>query len=63
MKVTERERAAVDAISRYPSVEAAAFALGKSPWTVKEQLASARRRLGVETNAQAVGEVLRRADG
>lgn len=59
MKLTEAERAAIEAIARHGTVKAAAHALGKSPRTVDQQLTSARARLGVETTVQAVAVVLR----
>ena len=56
--VTKAERAALDAYSRHGSVKGAAYALGKSPRTVKQQLQEARNRLGVESTVQAVRAVL-----
>lgn len=53
MSVTPAERQALEAVARYGSVKAAAFALGKSPRTIEEQLASARRRLRADTTLQA----------
>lgn len=50
-------RSETDALRAYldaGSVKAAAHRLGLNEQTVKNQLASLRRRLGVETNAQAV---------
>jgi DNA-binding NarL/FixJ family response regulator len=52
-RVTPAEKRALDAMARYGSVKAAAFALGKSPHTVTRQLDSARRRLGAESSMQA----------
>lgn len=53
-RLTPAERAAVDAIGRHGTVKAAAFALGKSPRTVEQQLRTARERAGVETTVQLV---------
>lgn len=53
MSVTPAERAALEAVARYGSVKAAAFALGKSPYTLTVQLASARRKLGAASSLQA----------
>lgn len=57
-RVTVAERAAIEAIGRHGTVKAAAFALGKSPRTVEQQLRTARERLGVETTVQVVHRVL-----
>lgn len=58
-RVTSAERAALEAVARHGTVKAAAHALGKSPRTVDQQLATARARLGVETTVQAVAVVVR----
>lgn len=56
--LTPAERAAIEAYGRHGSIKAAAHALGKSPRTVEQQLHSARDRLGVAANVQAVVAVL-----
>jgi DNA-binding CsgD family transcriptional regulator len=53
-RVTRAERQALEAIVIHGTVKAAAYALGKSPRTVDQQLASARKRLGVDSTLQAV---------
>lgn len=53
MSLTPAERQALEAIARHGSVKAAAYALGKSPYTLTVQLASARRKLGAESSLQA----------
>lgn len=53
MKLTPAERAALEAVARFGSVKAAAFAMGKSPYTLTVQLASARRKLGAASSWQA----------
>ena len=52
-RITPAERRALDAVARHGTVKAAAFALGKRPKTIEHQLATARRRLGVDTTLQA----------
>jgi DNA-binding CsgD family transcriptional regulator len=59
-RVTAAERAAIDAIGKHGTVKAAAFALGKSPRTVEQQLRTARERVGVDTTVQLVSTVLAR---
>jgi DNA-binding CsgD family transcriptional regulator len=54
MKVTPAERVALEAVLRNGTVKAAAHALGKSPRTVVNQLATARARLGVQTTIEVV---------
>lgn len=58
MKVTAAERRALEATWHHDTVKEAAAALGKSPRTVEQQLASARQRLGVTTTRAAIREVL-----
>lgn len=53
MKLTAAEQAALDALARHGSIKAAAFALGKSPYTLTVQLAAARRKLGAASSLQA----------
>ena len=53
-RLTLAERAAIDAIGRHGTVKAAAYALGKSPRTVEQQLRTARERQGVDTTAQLI---------
>lgn len=55
MKLTPAERKAIEAVQRTGSVKGAAFALGKSYWTIVAQTASARRRLGANSTLQATG--------
>lgn len=57
-RVTAAEREAIAAIAKHGTVKAAAFALGKSPRTVEQQLRMARERLGVDTTVQAVHRIL-----
>lgn len=57
MKLTPAERRALEAVQQTGSIKGAAFALGKSRWTVVQQLASARRRLGANSTIQATGMV------
>lgn len=57
-RVTPAERKAIDAIGKHGTVKAAAYALGKSPRTVEQQLRTARERLGVDTTVQALQRVL-----
>ena len=57
MKVTPAERRAIEAVQREGSVKGAAFALGKSYWTVVRQLDSARKRLGANSTIQATGMI------
>jgi DNA-binding CsgD family transcriptional regulator len=52
--VTAAERQALDAMLRHGTVKEAAAALGKSPNTVSQQLATVRVRLGVTTTIEAV---------
>lgn len=56
--VTPAERRALQAVAEHGRKKAA-FALGKSPRTVQQQLESARARLGAEDIYQAMGIVLR----
>ncbi len=53
-RLTPAERSALAAVGQHGTVKAAAFALGKSPRTVEQQLRTARERLGVGTTIQAV---------
>lgn len=53
MTVTPAERKALEALSIHETVKAAAHALGKSPRTIEQQLASARARLGVSKSMTA----------
>lgn len=53
-RLTPAERRALEAVLRAGTAKGAAFALGKSPRTVEQQLASARARLGVTTTIEAV---------
>lgn len=57
MKITPAERSALEAVLRNGTVKAAAHALGKSPRTVINQLATARGRLGVQTTIEMVRRV------
>lgn len=56
-RVTPAERRALDAVLRHGTAKAAAFALGKSPRTVEQQLRSVRERLDVTTTIEAVRKV------
>lgn len=56
-RITPAERAALEAVARAGSVKGAAFALGKSPRTVEQQLAKARERLGAVSSLQAYGRL------
>lgn len=58
-RITPAERRALEAVGKYGTVKQAAFAIGKSPRTVEQQLKSARTRLGVETTVQAVAIAIR----
>lgn len=53
MSLTPAEQLALQAVARYGSIKAAAFALGKSPYTLNRQLESARRKLGAASSLQA----------
>ena len=52
--VTPAQRSALEAVMRHGTVKEAAHALGKSPNTVRQQLADVRERLDVTTTIQAV---------
>ena len=52
--LTPAERLALEAMRHADTIEDAARMLGKSPGTVRAQLANARSRLGVRTTRQAV---------
>ena len=52
--VTPAEKAALEAVLRHGTAKGAASALGKSPRTVEDQLASVRARLDVTTTIEAV---------
>jgi DNA-binding CsgD family transcriptional regulator len=62
MKVTPAERRALEAVWQHDTVKQAAFALGKSPRTVEQQLAMARARLGVTTTRNAIRLVVVEGD-
>lgn len=53
-RVTPAERRALEAVLRHGTVKGAAYALGKSPRTVVNQLATVRARLDVGTTIEAV---------
>ena len=53
-RVTPAERRALEAVLAYGTVKGAAYATGKSPWTLARQLASVRDRLNVTTTVEAV---------
>lgn len=53
-RLTPAERRALEAYGRHGSIKGAAYALGRSPRTVDQQLKSARSKLGVAANVQAV---------
>jgi DNA-binding CsgD family transcriptional regulator len=54
MSLTRAERQALEAVLRHGTAKAAAHALGKSPRTLSQQLASARDRLDVGTTVEAI---------
>lgn len=54
MRTTPAERRALEAVLRHGTVKGAAFALGRSPRTVEQQLRTARERLQVTTTLEAV---------
>lgn len=58
-RLTPAERRALEAIGQHGTLKAAAYALGRSPYTVDSQLRSARERLGVTTTVEAVWRVSR----
>jgi DNA-binding NarL/FixJ family response regulator len=58
MRLTSAERRALEAYGRCGTIKAAAHSLGKSPRTIEHQLKSARDRLGVGSNVQAVVRVM-----
>lgn len=51
--LTPAERQALDAVARYGSIKAAAYALRKSPYTLDAQIRSARTKLGAVSTIQA----------
>jgi DNA-binding CsgD family transcriptional regulator len=53
-RVTPAERRALEAWWRAETVKEAAAALGKSPRTIEQQMATARARLGVTTSKAAL---------
>lgn len=53
-EITPAERSALLALLRTGTVKGAAYALGKSPRTISQQLATARDRLAVTTTIEAV---------
>jgi DNA-binding CsgD family transcriptional regulator len=55
--ITAAERRALEAVMRHGTVKEAAFALGKSPRTVEQQLAAVRTRLNVTRTIEAVRRV------
>lgn len=56
-RLTAAELRALEAKGRHGTTKAAAYALGKSPRTVEQQLRTAREKLGVDTTVQAVAYV------
>jgi DNA-binding NarL/FixJ family response regulator len=53
-RITPAERRALEAVLRAGTVKGAAFALGRSPRTVEQQLRTVRERLDVQTTIEAV---------
>jgi DNA-binding CsgD family transcriptional regulator len=62
MKVTPAERDALRAVWENGSTKRAAHALGKSVRTVEQQLATAKARLGVDDNYNAIRLVVVEGD-
>lgn len=56
-RLTVAERRALEAAWLHDTVKEAAAALGRSPRTVEQQLATARRRLGVTTTRAAIRQL------
>lgn len=59
LQLTEPEAAALTCASRGLSADEAAIILGKEPATVKDQLASSRRKLRAKNTCHAACEAIR----
>ena len=58
--VTPRQLAVIRVFLAVGGLKGAAYALGVSPFTVRNHLINARRRVGVETNEQLIYILSRR---
>lgn len=62
MKVTPAERRALEALLEYGQPKVAAYKIGKSARTIEQQLATAKARLGVGSNYEAIRIVIIEGD-
>jgi DNA-binding NarL/FixJ family response regulator len=53
-RATPAERRALRAVLEYGSTKGAAYALGRSPRTIEQQLATLKVRLGVASTYEAI---------